>query len=304
MPYKSGYRKKKRAYGRRKRRYTKRRTVAIPRQRFAITNATTRIRTNALFRFTIKYHFEVHTDPGRIAVLTFRANNPFAPYVGKQYCQAISQDHVNAMGSHPPGLAELVAANGDNTYESARYRHGYVAGSRITVAAVPQQRSGSTSDSYQDYFGVVLHKETNAMSEWVNTPGDVDQIRNNFNALTQTPFTKAAVCKQNPNGTPRGVNMAMGYSFKRMNGSGYTDDRNRFTADNPPGEKDYFRIALVPFKIKNDQNSAFDATPIAPTDVHVSMSFVCLLGQPQTMDPTPQPLGDISGRAAKRIRAG
>lgn len=217
---------------------------------------------------------------------------------------AISQDHTSASNSNPPGLTELVASPTDNTYESARYRHGYVMGSRLTCTAIPQQRTASTADSYQDHIGLIVHKETNFNSEWVTGSGAVDTIRNNYNSLTQTPFTKGVILHQNPNGAPRGGNLAMGYSFGRMNGSTYYDDRNMFQNNQPPAEKDYFTVALVPFKVRDDMGTGADNTPIAPMDVHVTVSYICHLAQPQTMASEPQPIGPLfsATSATKRAR--
>lgn len=226
-----------------------------------------------LIRFTERRTFQVldNSADGVPPSMYFYANSPVKFY-------------GTASGNTPQGSwkTDRSATDADNIGEfvtpgdgsgNAPYRNGRVIGSSITVTATPNPTI-ATSDGHQDTTLVFLEKQTAVRD--ISTA--VSAVYNQ-DSLAAHPNVKHGLMFTNPNGAPKGTSLRATYSAKSVNPNA-TNTGLSFYQDTVPGEKDWYKITLMPSDL--DGYALGSGATVPPTRIVVQVSYVCLLGEPNS----------------------
>lgn len=218
--------------------------------------------------------------------LGFYANSPYGPLQVTYPSTGWWTQQVGSITDSATGLSEWVTIKHPGSDETAKYRTAYCIGSRIRVSAVINQQAQSTADNYQDHVGIVLHTGTSSMSSEfgvTTVPAtNYDQNRGGVNFESHKNLNKSicGIAHTNPNGTPKGVTLSTGYSW-RKNNIGQSRDQSQFFADTRPNEQDTFCLGIYPL-------AQTELQPGAPTGkmpemiFSVNIEYVCMLSEPNT----------------------
>jgi len=273
------------SYKRRKRTTYRRKKYPGKRSPFSAIQSATFIPKIKKIKFSVHFNLSNITGVlgGSSALLNrayFYANSPFQP---GDFHTAHWILESGVWSRSALGLTTWCTNQNPPAGATGQYRQATCYGSRITVTAIPNQQSGSTSDTYADVTNLFVTKSTTnpwATRTTINQLGPERSTASNATVLAMLPNTKRAQLHTNPNGAPKGAKITMDYSYKAMNAI-KTRSQAMFAADTHPAEADFFGVALV-------QQRTGDSNPLI--DVNIKIDYFCLLGEPNTEFPM---TGDI-----------